>query len=104
MHSSDTAQLFFDDVRVPAKYLIGDEGMGFVYQMLQFQNERIWGVATVLKAFDKCIDLTIDYTRQRKMFGQSLLDFQVVHFRMAELKTEVEALRSMLYRCLGKIF
>lgn len=102
MHSSDTAQFFFDDVRVPQKYMIGEEGMGFVYQMLQFQNERLWGMVSLLKAFDKCIQATIDYAKQRKMFGQSLLDFQSVHFRMAELLTEVEALRSMCYRALGK--
>lgn len=46
MRSSDTAQIFFEDVRVPSKNLIGEEGMGFTYQMLQFQEERLWGVAT----------------------------------------------------------
>lgn len=45
MRSSDTAQIFFEDVRVPSKYLIGEEGMGFVYQMLQFQEERLWAAA-----------------------------------------------------------
>ena len=45
MHSSDTAQIYFEDVRLPASHLIGEEGMGFTYQMLQFQNERLWGVA-----------------------------------------------------------
>ncbi|MBI5721608.1 MAG: acyl-CoA dehydrogenase family protein [Burkholderiales bacterium] len=98
MHSSDTAQLFFDNVRVPRRNLIGQEGMGFAFQMLQFQEERLWGAAAGLKSMDRLIDLTIDYTRQRQAFGKSILDNQVVHFRLAELRTEVEALRALTYR------
>ncbi|MBK1685984.1 acyl-CoA dehydrogenase family protein [Rubrivivax gelatinosus] len=98
MHSSDTAQLFFDNVRVPRRYLIGQEGMGFTFQMLQFQEERLWGAASSLKSLDRLIDLTIDYTRQRQAFGKSILDNQVVHYRLAELRTEVEALRALTYR------
>jgi len=98
MHSSDTAQLFFDDVRVPQRHLIGQEGMGFTFQMLQFQEERLWGAASSLRGLDRLIDLTIDYTRQRQAFGKSILDNQVVHFRLAELRTEVEALRALTYR------
>ncbi|MBK1615981.1 acyl-CoA dehydrogenase [Rubrivivax gelatinosus] len=98
MHSSDTAQLFFDNVRVPRRNLIGQEGMGFSFQMLQFQEERLWGAASSLKSLDRLIDLTIDYTRQRQAFGKSILDNQVVHYRLAELRTEVEALRALTYR------
>jgi citronellyl-CoA dehydrogenase len=100
MHSSDTAQLFFDEVRVPKRNRIGDEGAGFLYQMLQFQEERIYGAVSSLKALDKQIDLTIEYTRERKTFGTPLLDNQVIHFRLAELRTEVELLRSLTYRCI----
>ena len=98
MHSSDTAQIFFDDVRVPKRNRIGEEGRGFTYQMLQFQEERLWGAAASLKANEFLIEATIDYTRGRKAFGQSILDNQVVHFRIAELATEVELLRSLVYR------
>ncbi|KAJ6666653.1 hypothetical protein lerEdw1_020377 [Lerista edwardsae] len=98
MRSSDTAQIFFEDVRIPSKYLIGEEGMGFTYQMLQFQEERMCGVALSLDMFDNLIQETIDYTRQRKAFNQPILHNQVVHFRLAELETEVELLRSLLYR------
>ncbi len=98
MWSSDTAQLFFDGVRVPKRYLIGQEGMGFFYQMLQFQEERLWGAANSLLSFDRIIDQTIEYTRGREAFGKSILDNQVVHYRLAELRTEVEALRSLVYR------
>jgi citronellyl-CoA dehydrogenase len=97
MHSSDTAQLFFDNVRVPQKNLIGQEGMGFMLQMLQFQEERLYGAAGALRSLDRQIDQTIDYTRQRKTFGQPILNNQVVHFRLAELRTEVEALRALTY-------
>jgi citronellyl-CoA dehydrogenase len=98
MHSSDTAQLFFDNVRVPKRNLIGQEGVGFTLQMLQFQEERLYGAAGSLRSLDRLIDQTIDYTRQRKAFGKSILDNQVVHFRLAELRTEVEALRALTYR------
>ena len=98
MNSSDTAQLFFDDVRVPRRNLIGQEGLGFTFQMLQFQEERLWGSASSLRTMDRLIDQTIEYTRSRKAFGKSVLDNQVVHYRLAELRTEVEALRALTYR------
>lgn len=97
MRSSDTAQVFFDNVRVPQRNLIGEEGHGFIYQMLQFQEERLFAAAGSLKAMEECINKTIDYTRERKIFGQSVLDNQVVHFRLAELQTEVEALRALTF-------
>ncbi|HET9208076.1 MAG TPA: acyl-CoA dehydrogenase family protein [Burkholderiaceae bacterium] len=98
MWSSDTAQLFFDNVRVPRRNLIGQENMGFIYQMMQFQEERLWAAASGITGMDLTIDQTIDYTRQRQAFGKSILDNQVVHFRLAELRTEVEALRALTYR------
>jgi len=98
MHSSDTALLHFDDVRVPQANRIGEEGWGFVYQMEQFQKERLWAAANSLAGLDMAIDTTIAYTRERQAFGKSILDNQVVHFRLAELRTEVEALRALIYR------
>jgi len=97
MNSSDTAQLFFDEVRVPTRHVIGQEGMGFIYQMLQFQEERLYAAASSLKSFDRLIDLTIEYTSDRKVFGKPVLDNQTVHFRLAELRTEVEALRALTW-------
>jgi citronellyl-CoA dehydrogenase len=102
MRSSDTAQIFLDDVRIPRRNLIGDEGMGFTYQMLQFQEERMWGAASILKSMDLIIQDTIEYTRGRIAFGKSVLDNQVVHFRLAELQTEVEALRALVYRAVDQ--
>ena len=97
MHCSDTAQLFFDNVRVPQRNRIGDEGAGFTMQMLQFQEERLYAAAGSLRKLDRLINETIEYTRQRKAFGKSILDNQVVHFRLAELRTEVEALRALTW-------
>ena len=98
MHSSDTAQIFFDDVRVPKRFRIGDEGKGFTYQMAQFQYERLWGALNIGGALLKIIDQTIDYARTRMAFGRSILDNQWVHYKLAEFRTEVEALRSLSYR------
>ena len=98
MWSSDTAQIFLDEVRVPQRYRIGEEGKGFAYQMMQFQEERLSAAARRVTALSQVIDQTIDYTRGRIAFGRPILDNQVVHFRMAELKTEVELLRSLVYR------
>jgi citronellyl-CoA dehydrogenase len=98
MRASDTAQIFFEDVRVPQTNRIGEEGAGFTYQMLQFQEERLWSAASGLIVKERMIEETIEYTRERRAFGQPVLDNQVVHFRLAELKTEVEALRALVYR------
>jgi len=98
MMSSDTGLIHFDDVRVPQRYRIGEEGMGFTYQMQQFQEERLWAAARSVLGLTRTINDTIEYIRERKMFGQTVLDFQYVHYRLAELKTEVEALRALTYR------
>ncbi|MGH8431686.1 MAG: acyl-CoA dehydrogenase family protein, partial [Solimonas sp.] len=69
MRASDTAMIFLDNVRVPRRNLIGTEGMGFMYQMLQFQEERLFGAASNIDAMGNIIRETIEYTRQRQAFG-----------------------------------
>ena len=98
MDSSDTAQLFFDEVRVPQRYRIGEEGMGFIYQMEQFQIERLWGALNTTAFAQRAIDITIEYTRERRAFGKSLLDNQLVHYKLAEFQADVEAVRSLCWR------
>ena len=98
MMSSDTGLIHFDDVRVPQRYRIGEEGLGFTYQMQQFQEERLWAAASSVNGMLRTLNDTIEYIRERKMFGQTVLDFQYVHYRLAELKTEIEALRALTYR------
>lgn len=97
MRASDTAQVFLDDVRVPQRYRIGEEGKGFSYQMIQFQEERLSTISNLIP-LENAIRDTIEYCREREVFGKPLLDNQVVHFRLAELQTEVEALRALFYR------
>ena len=97
MRASDTAQIFFDDVRVPQRFRIGEEGMGFAYQMMQFQEERLWAAASSLAA-SEVIAETIVYLRERQAFGQPLLANQFVYFKLAELSTEVGCVRALLYR------
>ena len=102
MMSSDTGLVHFDDVRVPQANRIGEEGMGFTYQMQQFQEERLWAAANAIQSLSNCIEQTADYARERQIFGRSVLDHQVVHYRLAELKTEVEALRGLVYMATEK--
>jgi citronellyl-CoA dehydrogenase len=98
MNSSDTGLIHFDEVRVPQRFRIGEEGQGFIYQMQQFQEERLWAAASCLQSLTNCIAWTIEWAQQRKLFGATLADQQWVQFKLAELKTEVEALRALTYR------
>lgn len=98
MRASDTCPVFFENVRVPQRHRIGEEGMGFMMQMVQFQEERLCGAIGATRGMERLIDATIQYCRERETFGQPLIANQVVHFKMAELKTEVELLRSLCYR------
>ena len=98
MRASDTCPIFFEGVRVPQRNRIGAEGMGFMMQMVQFQEERLCGAISTLRGMDSLIEATIAYCQERQTFGQPLIDNQVIHFRMGELATEVEALRSLVYR------
>jgi citronellyl-CoA dehydrogenase len=98
-HASDTAILTFENVRVPQANRIGEEGMGFVLQMKQFQKERLAGSLISTVGMEKIVRMTIDYTRGRQAFGKPLIDNQYIHFRLAELLTEIEALRQLNYHC-----
>ncbi len=102
MHASDTAQLFFDEVRVPRRNLVGEEGAGFTMQMLQFQEERLWVALNTIKGLERAIDLTMDYTRERQIFGRPILSKQAVYHRLAELRTDVEMLRSITWRAVER--
>jgi citronellyl-CoA dehydrogenase len=97
MNSSDTGLIYFDEVRVPQRNLIGTEGSGFIYQMQQFQEERLWCAASTLQSLTNCIGWTVEWAQDRKLFGTSLADQQWVQFKLAELKTEVESLRALTY-------
>jgi citronellyl-CoA dehydrogenase len=100
MNSSDTAQLHFDNVRVPQRWRIGEEGMGFTYQMQQFQEERLWAAAGWRKN-SAIIQETIAYLRERQAFGKPLLDNQFIYFKLAELQTEVEAMGALFHKAVA---
>ena len=83
MRCSDTAEIHFDDVRCPASNIIGEEGMGFTYQMQQFQEERLFAAANTLQIMENVIESTMEYTSQRQIFGGAVLSNQAVQFRLA---------------------
>ena len=102
-HSSDTGLLNYDNVRVPQSYCVGHEGRGFYYQMEQFQKERLLGSMLGVSLGDDAVKRTIEYCRDRKVFGQRLLDKQWVYFHLAELRTELTILREFIYGCTAKL-
>ena len=98
MHASDTGLIYFDEVRVPQRYRIGEEGHGFMYQMMQFQEERLWAAASCLQSLANCIQWTVDWAQERHLFGATLADQQWVQFKLAEMKTELECLRALTHQ------
>ncbi len=97
LRSSDTAELFFDNVRIPAANLIGKEGEGFIYQMQQFQHERFAVLPVAYIAGRDIIDMTVEHLRQRVVFGKPLIKKQVLRHRLAEWLTEIECMRHLTY-------
>jgi len=97
MRSSDTAELFFEDVKVPCENLIGREGDGFIYQMQQFQHERFATLPMTYVAAQDIIRMTAEYIRQRIVFGKPLLKKQVLRHRIAGWLAEIEALKALVY-------
>ena len=97
--ASDTAELYFDECRLPADALLGEEGQGFYYIMSTFQNERIVAGALSAGACVKAVELTVDYVRQRKAFGKTLWDQPVVRNKLAEMAAKTFAVRAMTYQC-----
>lgn len=102
-HSSDTAVLSFEDMRVPVTNRIGDEGKGFYYQMEQFQVERLVGAIAATSGAEKAVRDTIQYTREREAFGKPLLANQWIQFKLTELLTEIEATKQLNYYCASLI-
>lgn len=97
--SSDTAELSFEEARVPVANTIGEVGRGFQQQMAQFQNERLIAAYMAVGAMERALERTAEYLRERKVFGRPLIDSPYVQFRLAELRAELETLRSHNYQC-----
>lgn len=98
--SSDTAEIYLDDVRIPASHLIGEEGEGFIYQMQQFQDERLIGSALSIGAMEHCYELTRRYATEREVFGKQLDRWQVTRHKFAQMASELTMLKCMAGQCL----
>ncbi|TFZ07213.1 acyl-CoA dehydrogenase [Ramlibacter henchirensis] len=101
--SSDTAELVFDNVRIPAANLLGEEGKGFYSVMKNFQTERIALAAMAVGHCTRALDLTLDYVRQRQAFGGPLWDQQVIRQRLSMLDAKTRAARQFLYHCAWRV-
>ncbi|MEK7319017.1 MAG: acyl-CoA dehydrogenase family protein [Pseudomonadota bacterium] len=100
----DTAELFFDDMRVPCANLLGtEEGKGFYQLMQQLPQERMIIALGALASMERALGLTIEYVRNRKVFGESLIELQNTRFRLAECKTNATIARSFVNDCMEKI-
>ncbi|MBJ7445585.1 MAG: acyl-CoA dehydrogenase family protein [Sphingobium sp.] len=102
-HSQPTAQVNFDGVRVPVANLVGSEGQGFAIAMAGLDGGRLNIGACSLGGAQRCIDEAVQYTKDRKQFGQSIADFQNTQFTLADMQTELEAARTLLYAAAVKV-
>ena len=100
MKAQDTSELFFDDVRVPASAMLGEEGRGFELMMTKLAQERLAQAIRSATVAETVIDWTVDYTANRKAFGRTIADFQNTQFKLAELKTEAVVGRQFTDRCI----
>ena len=102
-HASDTAELFFDGMRVPSDHLLGKEGEGFSQLMSQLPYERMLLARTAAAVIERAVELTVEYTRQRKAFGQAVFDFQNTRFKLAECATIAHVVRSFVNDCVQRL-
>ncbi|GAX90334.1 acyl-CoA dehydrogenase family protein [Effusibacillus lacus] len=97
MRSSDTAELVFEDVRIPADQLLGEEGKGFYHIMWELQGERLVAAAGCIGTMQYIYELALRYAKERRQFGQPIANFQVISHLLAEMATEIEACRQLTY-------
>lgn len=102
MHSADTAELIFEDVKVPVENLLGEEGRGFYYLMEKLQQERLVVALEVQVEAEVMLELTINYVKERKAFGSRIADFQNTQFKLAEMATEIDMGRVYLDRVIER--
>ncbi len=98
-HTSDTAELFFQDVRLPADALLGEENKGFVIMMTELPRERLGIAAQAVASAEGALDITVDYVKERKAFGKSVGEFQNTRFKLADVKTEIAINRAFYEKC-----
>ena len=99
-HTSDTAELFFQDVRLPASALLGELNKGFVIMMTELPRERLGIASQTVAAAEGAFDITVAYVLERKAFGQTIASFQNTRFTLAEVKTEIAINRAFYEKCI----
>jgi alkylation response protein AidB-like acyl-CoA dehydrogenase len=102
-HSQPTAMVIFEDCRVPAANLVGEEGQGFKIAMAGLDGGRLNIAACSMGGAGRCLELALDYVREREQFGKKLAEFQALQFRLADMATELEAARLLLYQAAQKV-
>ena len=102
-NASPTAQLIFEDARVPVANRVGPEGDGFRYAMMGLDGGRLNIGACSLGGAQRCLDEAVNYTKERQQFGQAIADFQNTQFMLADMATELEAARALLYLAAAKV-
>jgi long-chain-acyl-CoA dehydrogenase len=100
LHAQDTAELYFNNVRVPAENLLGEEGQGFIYLMQQLPQERLSIAVGAVAACETALEWTIQYCKERQAFGRPIGTFQNSRFKLAEMKTETQIARVFVDRCI----
>lgn len=100
MHAQDTSELFFEDVRIPASNMLGEEGRGFAMMMTKLSQERLAQAVRSATVAEIIIEWTLEYTQQREAFGQTIFDFQNTQFKLAELKTQAMVGRVFTDKCI----
>ncbi len=103
MKAQDTAELFFDDVRVPVANMLGAEGQGFIYLMQELAWERLQIAISAIANAEAALRWTQDYVKERKAFGQRIADFQNTRFKLAEMATEIQIGRVFVDRCMQDV-
>ena len=101
-HAGDTAELFFENVRVPAAALLGEEGKGFKYLMQELPRERVSIATSSVAAAEGALEWTIEYVKERKAFDQAISQFQNTRFKLAEVKTDIEINKAYVEKCVDK--
>jgi len=101
LRAQDTAELFFDDVRLPITALLGREGHGFKYLMSELPQERLGIAVTAVSVAQRALDLTLAYAKERTAFRKPIVDFQNTRFKLADIRTELEVAWAFLDKCIA---
>lgn len=102
MHSQDTSELFFTDVKIPKENVLGDAKQGFIYLMQKLAQERLATACGAVAAAQAALDMTIEYTKERKAFGRNVSRFQNTRFKLAEMKANIEVAQTYIDQCVNE--